>query len=58
MRYKTMVHDKLGQVQNGMKTLKFHAERGELQQYRLKTEEINDLIEQIKGLINTEDQSY
>lgn len=53
MRYKTAVIDKLISVENGLKTLKFHYERGELREARERQERIEEVIQEIHSLINT-----
>jgi hypothetical protein len=58
MRYKTLIVDKLISISNGLKQLRFHAERGELREYREKTEKLEERLEEIQSLINTQDERY
>lgn len=58
MRYKTLIVDKLIAVTNGLKQLRFHFEKGELQQYRQKEVLIQEIIEEIQTLINTQNENY
>lgn len=53
MRYKTLIIDKLIGVTNGLKQLRFYAERGEIKSYREKEIKLEELIEEIQTLINT-----
>ncbi len=56
MRYKTLIVDKLISITNGLKQLNFHAERGEIKQYRDKNQKMEEILEEIQTLINTQDE--
>lgn len=58
MRYKTLITDKLISISNGLKQLKFHAERNELGDIRRKEEQLQDILDQVLSLINTQDENY
>jgi hypothetical protein len=58
MRYKTLITDKLIGVSNGLKQLRFLAERGEIKNYREKEVQIEEIIEEIQTLLNTNQESY
>ncbi len=58
MRYKTLITDKLIGVSNGLKQLRFLAERGDLKTYREKEVKIEELVEEIQTLINTNEENY
>lgn len=58
MRYKSAILDKLVSVDNSLKTLKFHYERGELKECRDRQDKIIDVLEEIRSLINTNPEEY
>lgn len=58
MRYKTLIVDKLISIENGLNQLKFYAERGELKEYREKTEKVKEIIEEVQTLINTQTEQF
>ena len=58
MRYKTQIIDKLIGVSNGLKQLRFLAERGQIKDYREKEIQIEEVIEEIQTLLNTNQESY
>ena len=58
MRYKTLITDKLIGVSNGLKQLRFLAERGELKTYRETEVKIEEIIEEIQTLLNTNQETY
>lgn len=58
MRYKTAIVDKLISVSNGLKQLRGQMERGERAEYRATTERIEDILEEVQSLLNTNDESY
>jgi len=57
MRYKQLITDKLISVSNGLKQLRGQMERGERQEYRVKTEQLEDILEEIQTLINTQTET-
>ena len=58
MRYKTQIIDKLIGVSNGLKQLRFLAERGQIKDYREKEIQIEEVIEEIQTLLNTNQETY
>ena len=58
MRYKTLITQKLQQVENGIKQLRYHAERGEMSDFRKKQEQLSEKLEEIHSLINTQDEQF
>ena len=58
MRYKTLITQKLQQVENGIKQLRYHAERDEMSEFRSKQELLSDKMEEIHTLINTQDEQF
>lgn len=58
MRYKTLIIDKLIGVSNGLKQLRFLAERGEIKTYRETEVKVEEIIEEIQSLLNTNQESY
>jgi hypothetical protein len=58
MRYKTLVTEKLEYVQNGLKQMKFQAERGDIGDLRIIEEQIQEKIEEILTLLNVNDEQY
>ena len=58
MRYKTLITEKLQQVTNGLKQLRYHAERGNMSEFRNREEQLTDKIEEIQTLINTQDEIF
>ena len=58
MRYKTLITDKLISVSNGLKQLRFLAERGEIKDYRFKEVQLEETIEEIQTLLNTNQEEY
>jgi len=53
MRYKQLITDKIISISNGLKQLRFHAERGEMKEYREKTILLEEILEEVQTLINT-----
>jgi hypothetical protein len=58
MRYKTQIVDKLISVSNGLKQLRFLAERGEIKTYRETEIKVEEVIEEIQTLLNTNQETY
>lgn len=58
MRYKTQIVDKLISVSNGLKQLRFLAERGDLKTYREVEVKVEEVIEEIQTLLNTNQETY
>ena len=58
MRYKTQIIDKLIGVSNGLKQLRFLAERGEIKTYRETEIRVEEIIEEIQSLLNTNQETY
>jgi len=58
MRYKTQIIDKLIGVSNGLKQLRFLAERGEIKTYRETEVRVEEIIEEIQSLLNTNQETY
>jgi len=58
MRYKTQIIDKLIGVSNGLKQLRFLAERGEIKTYRETEVKVEEIIEEIQTLLNTNQETY
>lgn len=58
MRYKTQIIDKLIGVSNGLKQLRFLAERGEIKTYREVEVKVEEVIEEIQTLLNTNQETY
>ena len=58
MRYKTQIQEKINSIQNGLKQLRGQAERGEIAELRIKEEQLQERIEEILTLLNTNDESY
>ena len=53
MRYKTLITQKLQQVENGIKQLRYHAERDEMSEFRSKQEPSRRI-----GRTDAQHQSY
>jgi hypothetical protein len=58
MRYKSLITDKLISVQNGLKQIRGQAERGEIGELRIKEEQLQERIEEILTLLNTQEEKY
>jgi hypothetical protein len=58
MRYKSLITDKLISVQNGLKQIRGQAERGEIGGLRIKEEQLQEVIEEILTLLNTQEEKY
>jgi len=58
MRYKQLITDKLIGVSNGLKQLRFLSERGDLKTYREKEVQVEEIIEEIQTLLNTNQETY
>lgn len=58
MRYKTLITDKLIAVSNGLKQLRGQMERGERSEFRVKEEQLQEKIEEIMTLINTQTETH
>lgn len=58
MRYKNLITDKLISVQNGLKQIRGQAERGEIGALRQKEENVQETIEEILTLLNTNDEQH
>lgn len=58
MRYKTLIEDKLIFVSNGLKQLRGQMERGERSEFRVKEEQLQEKIEEIMSLINTQTEQF
>lgn len=58
MRYKTLITDKLVSVSNGIKQLRGQMERDERNGFRAKEEQIQEQIEEIMSLLNTNDEQH
>jgi hypothetical protein len=58
MRYKNLITDKLTSVQNGLKQIRGQAERGEIGALRQKEENVQEIIEEILTLLNTNDEQH
>lgn len=58
MRYKTLITDKLISVSNGIKQLRGQMERDERTQFRAKEEQLQEIIEEVLTLLNTQDEQH
>lgn len=58
MRYKTLITDKLISMSNGLKLLRFHAERGNIGEFREKETQLQEVVEEIQTLINTNQEIH
>lgn len=58
MRYKTLITDKLISIENGLNQATFHAERGQIAEYRNKVIQLKEIVDEIQTLINTQDEQY
>lgn len=58
MRYKSLIEEKLIAVSNGLKQLRGQMERGERSEFRIKEEQLQEKIEEIMSLINTQTEQF